>query len=78
MQAEGLLDINSEGHAILYNGGSPFAQWWDYDIREIADKLQGEGGVSRATLDEFFALCRDPSYWTTTIAFTATIARKPA
>lgn len=75
VQADGLTDIQSEGHAILYNGGAPFAQWWDYGIREVADKLLSEGGVPQTTLDEFFALCRDPSYWTTTIAFTATTAR---
>jgi hypothetical protein len=39
--------------------------------------LQSEGGASRATLDEFFKLYRDPAYWTTTIAFTATIAQRP-
>jgi ubiquinone/menaquinone biosynthesis C-methylase UbiE len=77
LQAERLLDISSEGHAILYNGGSGFAAWWDSGIREVADKLQREGGVSPATLDEFLRLYRDPSYWTTTIAFTATTARSP-
>jgi 2-polyprenyl-3-methyl-5-hydroxy-6-metoxy-1,4-benzoquinol methylase len=77
LQAEGLLDIRSEGHAILYNGGSAFAEWWDLGILEVADKLQSEGGVSKATLDEFFTLNRDPAYWTTTIAFTATTARRP-
>jgi SAM-dependent methyltransferase len=77
VQAEGMLNIKSEGHAILYNGRSAFAEWWDYGILEVADKLQSEGGVSRATLDEFFTLYRDPSYWTTTIAFTATTAQRP-
>jgi ubiquinone/menaquinone biosynthesis C-methylase UbiE len=77
LQAEGLTGITSEGHAILYNGGSGFAQWWDSGIDEVADKLQREGGVSQATLDEFFRLYRDPAYWTTTIAFTATTARSP-
>jgi 2-polyprenyl-3-methyl-5-hydroxy-6-metoxy-1,4-benzoquinol methylase len=72
VQAEGLLSVNSEGHAILYNGGSGFAEWWDYSIREVADKLQSEGSVSKATLNEFYTLYRDPTYWTTTIAFTAT------
>lgn len=76
LQAEGLLNINSEGHAILYNGASKFAEWWNYGIREVADKLQAEGGISQATLDEFFALYRDPTYWTTTIAFTATTAQR--
>jgi 2-polyprenyl-3-methyl-5-hydroxy-6-metoxy-1,4-benzoquinol methylase len=78
LQAEALLDINSEGHAIVYNGGSGFAEWWDYGIREIADKLQIEGGVSQATLDEFFTLYRDLTYWTTTIAFTVTTAQRPS
>jgi hypothetical protein len=70
-----LLNIRSEGHAILYNGGSQFAEWWDYGIREIADKLQSEGGVSRPTLDELFAYYRDPPL-TTTISFTATTAQR--
>jgi SAM-dependent methyltransferase len=76
LQAEGLLNINSEGHAILYNGGSGFAAWWAYGIREIADKLESEGSVSYVTLDEFVRLYRDPTYWTTTIAFTATTAQR--
>jgi SAM-dependent methyltransferase len=77
LQADGLRDINSEGHAILYNGGSAFARWWDYGIREVTEKLQDEGGVSPAAIREFFELYRDPTYWTTTIAFTATTARRP-
>jgi SAM-dependent methyltransferase len=76
LQADGLQNVNAEGHAILYNGGSTFAQWWDYGIREIADKLRSEGGVSQETLDEFFSLYRDPAYWTATIAFTATTAQR--
>jgi SAM-dependent methyltransferase len=77
LQVEGLVNINSEGHALLYNGSSAFADWWDYGIREVADKLQTEGCVSEATLQEFFTLYRDASYWTTTIAFTATTAQRP-
>jgi len=78
LQEEGLSDINSEGHAMLYNGGSDFARWWDYGLREVAERLKSEGGVADAALDEFFTLARDPDYWTTTIAFTATTGRKPA
>src|SRR5262245_50542808 len=77
LQKESLLNIKSEGHAILYNGGSQFAEWWDYGLREIADKLQSEGGVSQVTLDELFTLYRDPTYWTTTISFAATTAQRP-
>ena len=77
LQEEGLSDISSEGHAILYNGGSPFARWWVYGIGEVADRLEREGGLPAETLAEFFRLYADPSYWTTTIAFTATTARLP-
>jgi len=76
LQAEGLVNINSEGHAILYNGGSKFAQWWEYGIREVANNLLTGGGISQATLDEFFKFYRDPAYWTTTISFTATTAQR--
>ncbi len=77
LQADGLRDITSEGHAIVYNGGSPFARWWVYGIGEVADRLEREGGLPAETLAEFFRLYADPSYWTTTIAFTATTARLP-
>jgi hypothetical protein len=43
-------------------------------LRSNTDKLESEGGVLHATLDEFVRLYRDPTYWTTTIAFTATTA----
>lgn len=77
MQAEALQEVTSEGHAMLYNGGSDFAQWWDLGLREVAPKLVSEGEVPPADLEEFYRLARDPSYWTTTIAFTATTGRKP-
>lgn len=76
MQQDGLGELSSEGHAILYNGGSDFAQWWDLGLREIAPRLTGESDVPQAALDEFYTLMRDPTYWTTTIAFTATTGRK--
>ncbi len=78
LREEGLFDIQAEGHAMVYNGGSEFAEWWMYSIDEVADKLQSEGRVSSAVLQEFFTLNQDPSYWTTTIAFTAVTAQRPA
>ena len=78
LQAEGLLMYHdSEGTMpILYNGGSESA---DCGLNGIPKRRnwRSEGGVSRATLDEFFRLYRDPTYWTTTIAFTATTAKSP-
>lgn len=77
LQEEGLEQISSEGHVSLYNGGSDFARWWELGLQEIADRVRNEGGVDGAILDEFFALSHDPTYWTMTIAFTGSIARKP-
>ncbi|MBK8553621.1 MAG: methyltransferase domain-containing protein [Ignavibacteria bacterium] len=76
LQEEGMKNINAEGHAIYYNGGSEFARWWISSIAEVADSLQSQGGVSKDLLDEFFTLYNNPDYWTATIAFTATIAQR--
>jgi SAM-dependent methyltransferase len=76
LQDEGLTKIQSEGHAILYNGGSDFAHWWTLGLQEVAEKLKTEGDVSEAELNEFFSLAQEPAYWTTTIAFTATAGRR--
>jgi SAM-dependent methyltransferase len=77
LQEEGLEQVSAEGHVALYNGGSDFARWWMLGLQEISDRLKDEGNVEEAVLDEFFALADDPLYWTMTIAFTASIARKP-
>jgi hypothetical protein len=44
------------------------------DLRS-GGQVRGQGGVAEATLNEFYTLYRDPTYWTTTIAFTATTAQ---
>jgi 2-polyprenyl-3-methyl-5-hydroxy-6-metoxy-1,4-benzoquinol methylase len=75
---EGMADISAEGHTIVHNGGAEFAQWWIAGIAEVAGALQNEAGVSAEVLDEFYALYRDPAYWTMSIAFTATAARRHA
>jgi SAM-dependent methyltransferase len=77
LQDDGLDQISSEGHLALYNGGSDFARWWELGLQEISERLRSEGGVAGAVLDEFYSLAHDPTYWTMTIAFTASIARKP-
>ena len=74
---EGMTDISAEGHTLVHNGGSEFAQWWVSSISEVADALQSEAGISKVVLDEFYDLYQDPRYWTMSIAFTATTARRP-
>jgi hypothetical protein len=34
--------------------GPDLAQCWDFGLREVAAQLKSEGGVSEATLDEFY------------------------
>lgn len=78
LRDEGLLDLEAEGHTTLYNGGSPFARWWQLGIAEIADRLRDEGEIASTALDHFFRLYDDPDYWTMTIAFTAVTGRRTA
>jgi len=72
-----MSDISAEGHTIVYNGGSEFAQWWISDIAEVADPLKREARASNVVLDEFYPLYRDPRYWTMSIAFMATTGQRP-
>jgi 2-polyprenyl-3-methyl-5-hydroxy-6-metoxy-1,4-benzoquinol methylase len=76
LQEEGLEDVAAEGHTTLYNGGSPYARWWQLGIAEVADQLLDQEATESATLDEFFRLYDDPRYWTMTIAFTAVTGRR--
>jgi len=74
---DGMTEIAAEGHTIVHNGGSEFARWWVSSIAEVADALQKEAGIANVVLDEFYELYQDPRYWTMSIAFTATTARRP-
>jgi hypothetical protein len=76
LQEEGLEQVAAEGHTTLYNGGSPYARWWQLGIAEVADQMLDQGATESATLDEFFRLYDDPNYWTMTIAFTVVTGRR--
>jgi SAM-dependent methyltransferase len=73
---EGMTELSAEGHTIVHNGGSEFAQWWIAGIAEVAGALQKEVGIPSVVMEEFYNLYRDPNYWTMSIAFTATTARR--
>jgi 2-polyprenyl-3-methyl-5-hydroxy-6-metoxy-1,4-benzoquinol methylase len=76
LQEEGVQQLRAEGHTTLYNGGSPYARWWQLGIAEVAGQLLDDGATESETLDEFLRLYDDPSYWTMTIAFTAVAGRR--
>jgi SAM-dependent methyltransferase len=74
----GLAGVAGEGHNAHFNGGSDWAGYWVGTIRELEPSLLKSGHMTRAMIDEFYALYADPHYWTSVITFAATWARKPA
>lgn len=76
LQEMGLVQLDSEGRAAVYPGGSEWAEWWVRALDEVSARLVDEGGVEPATLDHLHRLYADPTYWTSTISFTATLGRR--
>jgi ubiquinone/menaquinone biosynthesis C-methylase UbiE len=73
----GLEAVNAEGHTALFNGGSPWADYWVRTIRELRSKLVESGNMTEALMSQFEALYSDPQYWTSAISFVASWGRKP-
>ncbi len=71
----GLERVSATAVTALYNGGSPWAQYWEQTIIELADRITGAGDLEQQSIDAFLTHCADPSWWTQTIAFTAVHAR---
>ena len=75
LAALGLEQIGATAETALYNGGSPWAQYWQQTIVELRGRLIESGELNEQSVDTFLAYCEDPSWWTQTIAFTAVHAR---
>ena len=75
LAALGLEQISATAETALYNGGSPWAQYWQQTIVELRGRLIESGELDKQSVDTFLAYCEDPSWWTQTIAFTAVHAR---
>jgi SAM-dependent methyltransferase len=78
LAALGLERIAASAETALYNGGSDWARYWIETVAELRSDLIESGSLDEATIDAFLACCRDPSWWTQTIAFTAVCARRPS
>jgi len=76
LQQFGAIGISAVGESAIYQGGSEWADGWVRSIGEVAASLCDEGGVPAGTLNHFHALYADPTYWTSTIAFTVALARR--
>jgi 2-polyprenyl-3-methyl-5-hydroxy-6-metoxy-1,4-benzoquinol methylase len=77
LAALGQERIVASAETVLYNGGSDWARYWIETVVELHDDLIGSGSLDEQTIDAFLACCRDSSWWTQTIAFTAVRAHRP-
>jgi 2-polyprenyl-3-methyl-5-hydroxy-6-metoxy-1,4-benzoquinol methylase len=78
LAALGLEQVAGTAETAVYDGGSPWADYWTQTIVELRDKLVSSGKLDDHLIDRFLAHCADPRWWTQTIAFTAVHARAPA
>ena len=77
LAALGLEQIAGTAETAVYNGGSPWADYWTQTVVELRDRLAKSEWLNDRLIDRFLAYCADPSWWTQTIAFTAVHARAP-
>jgi SAM-dependent methyltransferase len=77
LAALGLTDISGTAETAIYNGGSPWANYWTQTITELRDDLISSGKLNDALVDAFLRYCADSNRWTQTIAFTAVHGRAP-
>jgi 2-polyprenyl-3-methyl-5-hydroxy-6-metoxy-1,4-benzoquinol methylase len=71
LAALGLQKIGGTAETAIYNGSSPWADYWTETIQELRHNLTSSGELSNAMADTFLGYCADPAWWTQTIAFTA-------
>ncbi len=77
LSAAGLTDVAATAETELYNGGSPWAEYWRQTISQLRARLQDSGRLRTESIDNFLARCTDARWWTQTIAFTAAHGRIP-
>jgi SAM-dependent methyltransferase len=77
LAALGLEQVAGTAETAVYNGGSPWADYWTQTVVELRDGLTGSGKLDDQLIDRFLAYCAEPGWWTQTIAFTAVHARVP-
>ncbi len=78
LATHGVEGIEATAETALYNGGSPWAVYWQETVAELRGRLVASGRLDDGSIDTFLAHCADPEWWTETIAFTAVRARAPS
>ena len=69
--ALGLEQIGDAAETAIYNGSSPWADYWTQTIVELRNDLVGSGRLNEALIDTFLGYCADPSWWTHTLSHSA-------
>jgi len=72
---QGVEDVAATAETALYNGGSPWAEYWRQTVVELRPRLVASGRLDEEPIGAFLARCADPAWWTQTIAFTAASGR---
>jgi len=78
LAVHGFKEIAGAAETAVYDGGSPWADYWFQTITELRGDLVQSGKLTNALIDTFLAACADPNWWTQTIAFTAVHGRAPS
>jgi SAM-dependent methyltransferase len=76
LAAHGLGQVEGTADTAVYNGGSPWAEYWTDTVTELRTPLVASGHLDDRRIDTFLAHCADPTWWTETISFTAVRARR--
>ena len=76
LAAFGLAQIEGTAETAVYNGGSPWADYWKDTVTELRGPLIASAHLDESLIDTFLSHCADPAWWTETISFTAVRARK--
>jgi SAM-dependent methyltransferase len=78
LRAAGLVDIQSEGHTWVAEGGSPGATWWRLSFEILCERLVRIGALTRPELARFLTLLEDPSFAFLYPTLVVAWGRKPA
>jgi SAM-dependent methyltransferase len=73
----GVTGIEAVAETALFNGGSPWADYWRLTVNQLGPRLEESGELGGAEIDAFLRQCADPAWWTQVIAFTAVHGRAP-
>jgi SAM-dependent methyltransferase len=73
LQRLGIEQLAGEGVTAVYNGGSPWAEYWTRTVVELRSDLD----IDSEAVDAVLRHCEDPSWWTETITFTCVWGRAP-